>query len=338
MNRDSHGSVETSQRAVVLDPDIRRFAEAVRAAYAQHAMVADTPVERAREIAEIVRRPWAQGGPAMERSVDRTVPVAGGAVRVRVHTPRGMVDGAVDGAALVYLHGGGWTLFSLDTHDRLMREYASRAGVRVIGIEYSRAPEARFPRAIEECCAVVHWLQAEGPALGVDPARLAIGGDSAGANLSVAACLRLRDRGLAPPLRGMLLNYGAYDGGTFDLADGLVTPPGFTLTYDEMKRFWRNYLRGPADVADPLANLLLADPAGLPPALMVAADCDTLHAENLAMAAKFRAAGVPVDLVVYPGTTHSFLEAVSIARVANRALDESAAWLRGVLRKKKGPE
>jgi len=327
MTRNSEMPAENRQCSATLDPEVQQFAEAVQAAYAGHAMDANTPVERAREIAELVRRPWAQGGPEMHNSVDRAVPAASGAVRIRVHTPPDVADGP----ALLYLHGGGWTLFSLDTHDRLMREYASRAGLHVIGIDYSLAPEVRFPRAIEECCAVVRWLQEHGPALGMDPGRLAIGGDSAGANLSVATCLKLREEGFATPLRGMLLNYGAYDGRMFELADGLVTPPGFTLTYDEMKQFWRHYLRGPADVANPLANPLLADLHDLPPAFMVVADCDTLYAENLAMAAKFRAAGVPVDVEVYPGTTHSFLEAVSIARVANRALDDSAGWLRRVL-------
>ena len=321
-------SVESRPQPAALDPEVRRFAEAVQAAYALHGMDADTPAARAREIAELVRQPWAQGGPEMAHSIDRVVPAAGGEVGIRVHTPAD----ATDGAALVYLHGGGWALFSLDTHDRLMREYAARAGVQVVGVDYSLAPEARFPRAIEECCAVVRWLMRAGPALGIDPGRLAIGGDSAGANLAVATSLKLRDEGFAAPPRGLLLNYGAYDGATFDLTDGLETPPGFTLTWDEMKWFWRNYLRGPADVADPLANLLLADLAGLPPALLVVAECDTLYAENVAMAARFRAAGIQVDFAVYPGATHSFLEAVSIARMAGRALDDSAAWLRRLLR------
>lgn len=327
MNRTTSRSYRAGRTAITLDPEVRQFALAVQEAYARYALDLDTPVERAREIAEIVRHPWTRGGPEMAASEDHEVPAAGGTVRVRVHTP----TAAADGPALVYLHGGGWSLFSLETHDRLMREYAGRAGLRVIGVDYSLSPEARFPHAIEECCAVVGWLHDEGGQLGVDPGRLAIGGDSAGANLAVASCLRLRNDGHSPLPRGMLLNYGAYDANAFDLSDSLSTPAGFTLTHSEMKAFWRNYLRGPADVENPLANLLQADLNNLPPAFMVVADHDTLYVENLEMAGRFRAAGVPVDFAVYPGTTHSFLEAVSIARVADQALEDSATWLRTVL-------
>jgi acetyl esterase/lipase len=127
--------------------------------------------------------------------------------------------------------------------------------------------------------AVIRWLQTHKS--WADARRLVIGGDSAGANLSVAACLALRDAGGTPLPRGMLLNYGAYDAAAANLADGVATPPEFTLTCEEMKTFWRNYLRGPADIDNPLANLLQADLRDLPPALMVIADCDTLYAENL---------------------------------------------------------
>jgi acetyl esterase len=320
-------STEACRAAIELDPDVRQFATAVKNAYARHATGGEAPVKRAREIAEIVRRPWAQGGPEMSATVDHRVPVVKSDIRIRVHTPPGVIEGP----ALVYLHGGGWTLFSLETHDRLMREYAGRGRLRVIGVDYSLSPEARFPRAIEECCEVMRWLQTEGKSLGVDTSRLVIGGDSAGANLAVATCLKLRDDGAVPLPRGMLLNYGAWDAAAANLPDGASTPPEFTLTCEEMKTFWRNYLRGPADVENPLANLLRADLRKLPSALMVIADCDTLYAENLAMAEKFRAAGVPVRSAVYPGTTHSFLESVSIAAVADWALQDSVTWLGTIL-------
>ena len=318
---------EAGKGTSALDPEIRRFATAVQQAWARHATDGDASVQRAREVAELVRKPWVQGGPQMAATADRRIPAADGSIRIRVYTPLAVIDGP----ALAYLHGGGWTLFSLDTHDRLMREYASRGRLRVIGVDYSLSPEARFPRAIEECCTVIRWLQTHGESLGVDARRLVIGGDSAGANLSVAACLALRDAGGTPLPRGMLLNYGAYDAAAANLVDDIATPPDFMLTCEEMKTFWRNYLRGPADIDNPLANLLQADLRNLPPALMVIADCDTLYAENLAMAMKFQTAGVPVRSMVYPGTTHSFLESVSIAAVADRALEDSVAWLRNIL-------
>jgi acetyl esterase len=140
-------ATEPGKTAGALDPEVSRFATAVQEAWARHATDADASVQRAREIAEIVRKPWVQGGPQMDATVDCRVPAADGGIRIRVYTPLAVIDGP----ALAYLHGGGWTLFSLDTHDRLMREYANRGRLRVIGVDYSLSPEARFPRAIEEC-------------------------------------------------------------------------------------------------------------------------------------------------------------------------------------------
>src|SRR3546814_6777355 len=92
---------------------------------------------------------------------------------------------------MLYIHGGGWTLFSIDTHDRLMREYAARAGIAVLGIDYSLSPESKFPFALKECAAALDWIAAQADALNLDANRVLIGGDSAGANLSVATCLQI---------------------------------------------------------------------------------------------------------------------------------------------------
>ena len=259
----------------------------------------------------------------MHRTVDLTAGDAG--TSIRIHRP----DDAAVLPGLVYLHGGGWTLFSLDTHDRLMREYAARAGVAVIGIDYSLSPEAKFPRALDETVAVVRWLRGQGAALGIDTARIAIGGDSAGANLSVAANLRLRDA-REPLLAAMLLNYGAYDSRptpSYARYDG----PDYMLTVAEMDGFWRNYTRGAADLGDPYVCPALADLTGLPPAFMTIARCDILADMNRGMAMALRAAGVPVTDIVYDGATHSFLEAMSIAPLAQRALADASNWLREVL-------
>lgn len=228
--------------------------------------------------------------------------------------------------ALVYLHGGGWTLLSIDTHDRLMREYASRAGIAVIAVDYSRSPEAKYPRALDETVSVIDWLRSHGAEHGIDPSRLAVGGDSAGANLSIASQLRLRALG-QPVLAAMLLNYGVYS--------DLLTPswsrydgPSYMLETEEMRWFWNNYLRSDADRADPLVMPLLGDLRGLPPAHMVIAECDVLADGNRAMAAALRHAAVETDAHVYKGATHSFLEAVSISEVANRALERASNWLK----------
>jgi acetyl esterase len=301
-----------------LDPDIRRFVTAVQAGYARYPDFDRLPLRERRGVAEQVRAPWRAGGPRMARTLDTTL--AG--VRARIHIP---VEAPALGAML-YLHGGGWTMFSIDTHDRLMREYAARSGAAVVGIDYSLSPEAKYPAALDEAVASIGWLSRQGAEHGIDPGRLAIGGDSAGANLAVATALRLREQG-GPALRAMLLNYGAFSpepGASFERYGG----PRYMLTVEEMQYFWSNYTSGPAEFMNPLVVPYRADLAGLPPAFFCTAACDILADGNRAMAARCAAARVPCELHVYPGATHSFLEAVSIAPLADRALGEGARWLR----------
>lgn len=302
------------------DPDIRRFVDAINAAYALHGAPAGASMATRRQIAERVREPWREGGPIMAESREMDM----GDVRLRLHRP-------VEGAKLpvmLYIHGGGWTLFSIDTHDRLMREYAARAGIAVLGIDYSLSPESKFPVALEECAAALDWITAHAHALNLDPDRVLIGGDSAGANLSVAACLLQRERGRPLPI-AMLLNYGAF-------------APEFTPSYarfgadysleaDEMDAFWANYIDSSDQLADPLVAPLRADVTGLPPAFLAIAECDILADCNDAFADKLEKAGVATRAVTYRGATHSFLEAVSIAPLAGRALDEQAAWIRDIV-------
>jgi acetyl esterase len=251
------------------------------------------------------------------------VPTRHGEVRIRVHYP---AQRALQGA-LVYIHGGGFVLFSLDTHDRVMREYAGRAGIAVIGIDYTRAPEARFPQPHDECVDVMRWLAAHAGTLDIDPAQLFIGGDSAGANLSVGACLVLRDEGDALPL-GMLLNYGAYSTELYRESVVRYGAGEYGLSLHMMLWFYGLYARGPADFADPRLHSLSARLEGLPPACMVVTECDPLYDDNRLMAARLREAGVAVSETLYPGTIHGVLEAVSVADVAGRAFDDSVRWLR----------
>jgi acetyl esterase len=314
--------------ATPLEAGVRTFVDRVMAEAARLAGPGPLSLAERRRIAEVVRAPWREGGPIMGVTSEHVAATNGHSVKVRIHEP----DGAPgNNAALVYLHGGGWTLFSLDTHDRLMREYAGRSGLSVVGVDYSLSPEVKFPVALEETAAVLAWLAREGPAVGIDPTRLIIGGDSAGANLALAAALMSRDGVQTLPLRGLLLNYGAFDIQVSDDAARRLGAPGAMLTAEEMADFWKNYLRSPDDAANPLACPLRADLAKLPPALIVAAECDLLAVQSTALAERLKAAGVTADLKVYTGAAHSFLEAVSVSPLADRALDEAATWLRGVV-------
>jgi len=307
-----------------LDPSIREFQTRVAADYERHAANGIDGIVERRRVAELVRAPWTKGGPKMAATIERTV--GDRRVPIRIHRPTADPDLPV----LIYIHGGGWMIFSLDTHDRIMREYAARAGVTVVGVDYSLAPEFTFPVPVQEIVDVVHWLRAEGAAEGLNTSRIAIGGDSAGANLSIATNLALISAG-EPVLDAQLFNYGAFDPeprASYEAFDG----PDYNLTIDEMADFWMNYLP-PSQVDNPLARPLLADLKGLPPTFLCIAECDILSDENWEMARALEAAGVDVTAKSYAGATHSFLEAISISPLADRALADASNWLSGELRR-----
>ena len=208
-----------------------------------------------------------------------------------------------------------------------MREYAARAGVIVVGVDYALAPEQRFPKALHQVIGVVRWLGGHAARLGLDPARIALGGDSAGGNLSICAALALRDAGEPRRVAALLLIYPAFDRECSPESMRRFGGPGAVLTAEEVDWFWNNYV-GDLDVRDePLACPLRARFEGLPPVCMTIPECDVLTEQSLEAAQRLRAAGVAVELTVYPGATHSFIEAMSVARVADRALSDGARWL-----------
>jgi len=309
-----------------LDPQIRLFVERMGAAWREHPPLNSVSLAEARRIADQVRGRFTPGGPQMVATTERMVEWDQGSVRVRVYES----FAGKARPAFLYLHGGGWTLFSLDTHDRIMREYAARTGAVVIGVDYSLSPETRFPRAIDETIAVIRWLQRDGLTLGINPYRLALGGDSAGAAMTVSVCLKLRDGGEPDALQAMVLNYGCFDAACATESFQRYGQGGYLWDPGEMQAFWSNYL-GDTDPLDPLAAPMHADVRGLPPAFLAIPECDVMQDESVAMGNKLRAAAVAAQSVIYPGATHSFLEAVSMARVADRAFDETARWLKDML-------
>jgi acetyl esterase len=316
MKRDVARNADPASEPIV-DPEIAYFVRTINESYAKVENIASMTLPERRVLAEEIRTPWRTGGPQMYRTTN--IDFSG--VPLRIYRPTAQAELP----AMLYIHGGGWTLFSIDTHDRLMREYAARAGVVVVGIDYSLAPEAKFPTALEEVYAATGWMREEGRGFGIDPDRIAIGGDSAGANLSVAACLLMRDKA-DRPLSGMLLNYGAYGlehMPSYARFDG----PDFTLGAEEMDWFWESYLRGEEDRNNPLAAPICADLSGLPPVFMAVAEYDILADVNHDMAEKFARFGVATQVKIYRRATHSFLEAMSVSAIANRAIADGSAWL-----------
>jgi acetyl esterase len=284
------------------------------------------PVQEVRRRAAAARVPLNAGGPRMAETRGIDIPAGSGvSLPARIYRPLGSSREGV----LLYLHGGGWILGSIDTHDRLMRTYAAMTGLAVVGLDYSLAPEAPFPRALDESVTAIRFLRRIGSEFGLSGS-LVIGGDSAGANLAVSACLRLLGDSDEPPA-AMLLNYGVYDRDFDTPSYSALDLDGAVLTAEKMRWFWESYV-GPA-ATGPLLAPLHADLRGMPAAFLAVADLDVLRSENLAFADALCAQGVACQVAIYPGTIHAFLEAAMFAPCVERALADQSAFLAEVVSK-----
>jgi acetyl esterase len=246
----------------------------------------------------------------------------GGDIPCRLYRPS--IGGKLP--ALVYLHGGGCILGSLDTHDRIMRLLAEKSGAAVLGVDYRLAPEHKFPAAYDDALAALRHLRSNGAGLGIDPARLAVGGDSAGANLALATCLQL-DAAERAAVKLQLLYYGA-----FGLADS-ASRRAFGNETDGLTKAGLDYfrdclLRGPVDAEDMRYDCLSSDLRGLPPAFIAATDLDPLLDDSRALAQLLEVAGVAHELIVYEGVLHDFLHLSRMVSKSVQALDAGAAALR----------
>jgi len=256
--------------------------------------------------------------------VDRTFPGPGGPLPVRIYRP----DGATGPLpVLVYFFGGGWTLGSLDTSDATCRSLTNAVGCLTVAVGYRLAPEHVFPAAVEDCFAAVRWVAEQAGQLGADPARIAVGGDSAGGNLSAAVTLMARDAG-GPGLLAQLLVYPNTDH-LADTASRRENTDPLLFNDKSVQWYWDNYLARPEDGANPLASpLRAADLSGLPQALVLTAEYDPLRDEGEAYAQRLRDSGVQVELTRYHGMPHGFFTMTGTLDAAGRAMDQAAAYLR----------
>ncbi|SDR14512.1 alpha/beta hydrolase [Pseudoxanthomonas sp. CF125] len=315
-----------SRSLEALDPEVRRFVEAVCAESARLSAGRTLDWVQKRPIAEIARQPWRTGGPVMADTREEWLRWSGGDFRIRLYRP---VATNTALPAIVYLHGGGWSIFSIDTHDRLMREYAHATGAVVVGVDYALSPEHRYPIALEQSIDTVRWLREHADELRIDASRLALAGDSAGANLALSTALSLRDENSSRGLCALLLNYGGFDTEISEHARATLGTSDDMLSGEEMDAFWNSYLGEDArHRQDPLAVPMRASLHDLPPAFLVMAERDVLSEQSLRMTELLRAQGNTATLRRYPGASHSFLEAMSISALARRAIEEGAGWLR----------
>jgi acetyl esterase len=261
--------------------------------------------------------------PPIRSTEDRRIPGPAGEIPIRIYTPNGTAPFAL----LVYFHGGGWVLGGIETHDGICRELANGAGCVVVSVDYRLAPEHKFPAAAEDCYAATAWAAAHAAELGADAQRVAIGGDSAGGNLTAVVAQMARDR-KGPPLAFQLLIYPVTDA-AFGTASYRDNAEGYLLTTADMHWFWDHYLTGAADRENPYASPLRATSlAGLPPALVITAEFDPLRDEGEQYAHRLEEAGVPARLSRYDGMIHGFFGMTNMLDKAKAAVGEATATLK----------
>ncbi|MED5622017.1 alpha/beta hydrolase [Ideonella sp. BN130291] len=283
-----------------------------------HAMTPQAAREAYVKAAEVLEPPRAP----LARVQDFSMPAPDGApLAARLYAS----SAAAALPVLLYLHGGGFTIGGLETHDSLCRQLALRSGGAVVALDYRLAPEHRFPTAVDDSWAAMRWLAEQGASLGLDGTRLAVGGDSAGGTLAAVCALHARDLGL--PLALQLL----ITPGTAAHAD---TPShqrfaeGYLLDAVSIEWFFRQYI-SEADRTDwRFAPLLAEDLHGAAPACVILAECDPLVDEGLAYADRLRMEGVPVQLELYRGLVHDFIKMGRAIPEAGQAQQAAAQALR----------
>lgn len=262
---------------------------------------------------------WIEGAPVMHRTTDVSVPGEAGPIRARVYRPT-----VNDNAPMVLLiHGGGWAFGSIEETEPLARHLASLSGAVVVSTSYRLAPEHPYPAGLHDCEATLRWIRAEGRKHGGDPARLAVGGGSAGGNLAAAVALR------APPgtFRAQLLFYGVLGN---DLATRSYRAFGdgrFGLSHERMKMFFDIYV-GKGDANDPAITPMNADLKPAPPAWVCAAECDVLHDDSVQFYDKLRGLRGGDQFILAEGLNHGFINRVRHLPLAKTMIESAAAFVK----------
>ena len=275
---------------------------------------APTPTDAVRDILSKT------GLPPMPATLDITHQVVPGpvpqGVLVRTYTP---LEGEGPFPVIVYYHGGGWVIASLDTYEPSAKALAEKTGAVVVSVAYRQAPENKFPAAHEDSFAAYQWVLDNASTIKGDPEHIAVAGESAGGNLAVAVALMARDEGVKLPAH-ILSVYPIADGDTEsqsydEYADAVP------LNRPAMEWFFNNYLNDPSDAQSPLISLVDADLTGLPPTTIINAEIDPLRAEGEELAQLMNEAGVNVEQQTFPGVTHEFFGMAAVLEQAVQAQD-----------------
>jgi acetyl esterase len=301
-----------------LDPEIAAILEFMAAVEDEGA--ADLPpVMLARRGHDLETEQLSGPGDPVARVEDLEAPGPGGPVPIRLYTPAGAGGGLV-----VYLHGGGWAVGSIDSYDTACRALANAAGHAVASVGYRLAPEHPFPAGLDDTLAATRWAMARAGG----PDRVAVAGDSAGGNLAAVAARRLRDEGMTPAFQALV----------YPVCDAACSTPsyrefdaGYGLSAADMRRWWNLYVDGTGALDPDASPLRAADLAGLPAAWILIAGCDVLRDEGEAYAGRLAEAGVPVQVARYEGYAHGFWRWLARCAGAREAIEEAGTALRQAL-------
>lgn len=264
---------------------------------------------------------------AVETECGPPIPVASVSDVDANGVPCRLYTSGVDAPVLVYLHGGGWAMGSVETVDRLCRRIADRSGCAVLSVDYRLAPEHPFPAAIHDVESALEWLRRKGASLHLDPSRVAIGGDSAGGHLATVVARRQRDAGL--PLACQVLLYPVIDPSMS--SDSYRDLGGYGLDAPTMALFWDLFVPDAADRLAPDVSPAAAPLAGMPRTLLITAEYDVLRDEGERYGEALLAAGVPTVVVRYQGVNHGFVRKLALFDAAGIAADQIATGLRSAL-------
>lgn len=301
-----------------LDPDIQ---ELLNRAAGQPKLETLSVAEARRQFEARPLPPAPEVGRVEERSIDGP----GGSLRLRIYTPPG---GRTPRPLLVFYHGSGFVLCSLDTHDGICRNLCAGSGYVVVSVDYRLAPDAKFPAGLDDCLAATRWAAEHAEALGTIPGFVLIGGDSAGGNMAAVTALRWRDSD-GPELAGQLLIYPVTDHYSSGYESYVENAEGYGLGRAGMQWFWDHYLASTEQGSDPLASPMRApNLAGLPPALILTAEFDPLRDEAEAYGARLAAAGVPTRTVRFDGVNHGFFALTKWVAKADAAMAMAVDWLK----------
>ena len=257
------------------------------------------------------------------RATDRTIPGPKGPLPVRVYTPE---SGNGPFPVLVYYHGGGWVIANKEVYDAGPRSISKLANAVVVSVDYRQGPEHRFPAAHDDAYAAYDWVLKNAASIQGDPARVAVGGESAGGGLAVSTSLMAREKGIKLPVYQMVI---------YPIAGTDTDTPSYNENADAkplgragMEWFFENYLSSDADRRDPRVNLVSADLKGMPATIIINAQIDPLRSEGEALAERLRAAGVAVDQRTFPGTAHEFFGMAAVIDKAKEAQQMAANGLK----------